>query len=151
MAAYLQLREQEKQAEMEILQSQSQPKNLQSQPNQAAPLEPKKRKGRGKTKMDRVHTRGEKPEIRLSENGKPISDDDDHLLSEFSNFLGTVAIERMQKAKPDEPPTPISDTDIYVKTRKRDETREYKLPTEMWLQRRFVQDGYASGADNDTP
>ncbi|KAK1359107.1 hypothetical protein POM88_043581 [Heracleum sosnowskyi] len=251
MAAYLQLREQEKHAEMEILQSQSQPKNLQSEPNQD--LEPKKRKGRGKTKMDRVHTRGEKPEIRLSENDKPISDDDDHLLSEFSNFLGTMirdfvsltcrswtkvpekdilwqyvkdkyiieeegydyamaimrdqfrahkatikkdhytkyptdekrlqnrprniplsdfkillnywadekvqeragkntearskitkthtagprsfaqithkmAIERMQKAKPDEPPTPISDTDIYVKTRKRDETREYKLP-----------------------
>ncbi|KAK1363568.1 hypothetical protein POM88_039129 [Heracleum sosnowskyi] len=40
--------------------------------------------------MDRVHTRAKKPEIRLSENGKPISDDDDHLISEFSNFLGTV-------------------------------------------------------------
>lgn len=40
--------------------------------------------------MDNVHTRGEKKEIKLSEEGRPISDDDDHLLSEFSNFLGTV-------------------------------------------------------------
>ncbi|KAK1396886.1 hypothetical protein POM88_006749 [Heracleum sosnowskyi] len=41
------------------------------------------------------------------------------------------AIERMQKAKPNEPPTPISDADIYVKIRKIDEAREYKLPTDV--------------------
>lgn len=40
--------------------------------------------------MSNVHTRAEKPEIKLSEDGQPISDDDDHLLREFSNFLGTV-------------------------------------------------------------
>ncbi|KAK1372523.1 hypothetical protein POM88_028716 [Heracleum sosnowskyi] len=40
--------------------------------------------------MDHVHTRCEKPEIKLSEDDHPISDDDDRLISEFSNCLGTV-------------------------------------------------------------
>lgn len=42
--------------------------------------------------MNHVHTRGEKKEIILSAEGQPISDDD-HLLSEFSNFLGTTVRE----------------------------------------------------------
>lgn len=39
------------------------------------------------------------------------------------------AIEREQLATPDEPVVPISDADVYVKTRKRYNEREYKLPT----------------------
>ncbi|XP_063942346.1 uncharacterized protein LOC135150128 [Daucus carota subsp. sativus] len=90
MEKYLELREQEKQAA--ILQSQSQPENQESQPESDAPTEVEKRK-RGKSKLGHVHTRGEKKEIKLSDLGQPISDDDDHLLSEFSNFLGTTVRE----------------------------------------------------------
>ncbi|XP_063948189.1 uncharacterized protein LOC135152261 [Daucus carota subsp. sativus] len=90
MEKYLELREQEKQAA--IMQSQSQPENQESQPESDAPTEVEKRK-RGKSKLGHVHTRGEKKEIKLSDLGQPISDDDDHLLSEFSNFLGTTVRE----------------------------------------------------------
>lgn len=40
-------------------------------------------------------------------------------------------IKREQLAKPEEPPAQISEADIYIKTRKREETREYKLPTDV--------------------
>lgn len=43
--------------------------------------------------MNHVHTRNERKQINLSDKGQPISDDDDHLLSEFSNFLGAVVRE----------------------------------------------------------
>ena len=45
----------------------------------------------------------------------------------FSGFL-YKAIERALAAKPEEPPKPILDADIYVKTRKRNAKWEYKLP-----------------------
>ncbi|KAL6586142.1 hypothetical protein OROMI_002786 [Orobanche minor] len=123
------------------------------------PEEEKKKKTRGKTKLNHIHTRGEKREIKLSDLGQPV-DDDDNLISEFSSFLGTTvrefvsltcrswlevpqknilwqyvkkvaAIERALTAKPDEPPAPITDADVYVKTRKRTTGREYKLPTDV--------------------
>lgn len=34
-------------------------------------------------------------------------------------------------AKPEEPPTPITDADVYVETRKRHENKQYKLPTDL--------------------
>ncbi|KAL6581960.1 hypothetical protein OROMI_005974 [Orobanche minor] len=255
MAAYLELREREKmQVAMETMESQSQADNLQTEADATPPEEEKKKKTRGKTKLNHIHTRGEKREIKLSDLGQPV-DDDDNLISEFSNFLGTtvrefvsltrswlevpqknilwqyvkdkyiifedcydyvmttmrdqfrgfkarikrdhyykyptdeerlqnrprevplkdfqvllnywadekvakraktnaatrqaltethttgsktfaqichkMAIERALTAKPDEPPAPITDADVYVKTRKRTTGREYKLPTDV--------------------
>ena len=40
------------------------------------------------------------------------------------------ALKRALKATSEQPPAPISDADVYVKTRKRKSTRTYKLPTE---------------------
>lgn len=54
--------------------------------------EEKQRKPRGKSKLTHVHTRGEKREIKLSDLGQPV-DDDEHLIREFSNFLGTTVRE----------------------------------------------------------
>ncbi|XP_063942347.1 uncharacterized protein LOC135150129 [Daucus carota subsp. sativus] len=48
----------------------------------------------------------------------------------FAQVCHKMEIAREQAAKPDEPAPPISDADIYVKTRKRDSAREYKLPTD---------------------
>lgn len=39
--------------------------------------------------------------------------------------------EKALLAKHEEPPTLISDVDVYMTTRKRDEKRKYKLPTEV--------------------
>ncbi|KAL6518137.1 hypothetical protein OROMI_033838 [Orobanche minor] len=225
MAAYLELREREKmQVAMETMESQSQADNLQTEADATPPEEEKKKKTRGKTKLNHIHTRGEKREIKLSDLGQPV-DDDDNLISEFSNFLGTTvrefvsltcrswlevpqknilwqyvkdkyiisedcydyvmttmrdqfrgfkarikrdhyykyptdeerlqnrprevpskdfqvllnywadekvaAIERALTAKRDEPPAPITDADVYVKTRKRTTGQEYKLPTDV--------------------
>ncbi|XP_063937382.1 uncharacterized protein LOC108203821 [Daucus carota subsp. sativus] len=96
MAAYLQLREQEKmQAALETTQqSQSLTENLQQPgtPPGQPEEEEKQRKPRGKSKLTHVHTRGEKREIKLSDLGQPV-DDDEHLIREFSNFLGTTVRE----------------------------------------------------------
>ena len=54
--------------------------------------EEKQRKPRGKSKLTHVHTRGEKREINLSDLGQPV-DDDEHLIREFNNFLGTTVRE----------------------------------------------------------
>ncbi|KAL8101227.1 hypothetical protein AgCh_033197 [Apium graveolens] len=99
MERYLELRKREKEAELEAeleVEMEGQIESLhdifQSQQAQAdAPAE-KNKKPRGKSKMKHVHTRGEKREIVLSKLGQPISDDD-RLLSEFSNFLGTTVRE----------------------------------------------------------
>lgn len=40
------------------------------------------------------------------------------------------ALERALKATLEQPPVPISDGDVYVKTGKRESVRTYKLPTE---------------------
>ena len=45
-------------------------------------------------------------------------------------FFFCKALERALKATREQPPAPISDADVYVKTRKRESTRTYKLPTE---------------------
>lgn len=58
----------------------------------APPPEQKQRKHRGKSKLTHVHRRGEKREIKLSDLGQPV-DDDEHLIREFSNFLGTTVRE----------------------------------------------------------
>ncbi|KAL8105340.1 hypothetical protein AgCh_029216 [Apium graveolens] len=49
----------------------------------------------------------------------------------FAQVFHKMAIERERLAKPDEPIVPILDVDVYVKTRKRDVKREYKLPTDV--------------------
>ncbi|KAL6555066.1 hypothetical protein OROGR_006324 [Orobanche gracilis] len=87
MAAYLELRDRQKlQAEIQI--SQTQPQSEHVQPSSDTPHEPEKRK-RGKTRMDHVHTRKEKKEIKLNNKFQPISDTD-KTLSELSLFLGTT-------------------------------------------------------------
>ncbi|KAL6558847.1 hypothetical protein OROMI_019197 [Orobanche minor] len=58
----------------------------------APPPEQKQRKPRGKSKLTHVHRRGEKREIKISDLGQPV-DDDEHLIREFSNFLGTTVRE----------------------------------------------------------
>nr|XP_017228464.1 PREDICTED: uncharacterized protein LOC108203795 [Daucus carota subsp. sativus] len=280
MAAYLQLREQEKmQAALETTQqSQSLTENLQQPgtPPGQPEEEEKQRKPRGKSKLTHVHTRGEKREIKLSDLGQPV-DDDEHLIREFSNFLGTtvrefvsltcrswtevpqkdilweyvkdkyvipeegydwvmttmrdlfrgykarikrdyyykyqtdeerlenrprevplkdfkilleywadekiakkartnsesrrlitethtagsrsfaqishnMALERALKATREQPPAPISDADVYVKTRKRESTRTYKLPTEVVEKKvenvkKLLKDGTIDEAD----
>ncbi|KAL8092246.1 hypothetical protein AgCh_034510 [Apium graveolens] len=121
MERYLELREREKEAETEAqleAEMEGQIESLhdifQSQQAQAdAPAE-KIKKPQGKSKMKHVHTRGEKREIVLSKLVQPISDDD-LLLSEFSNFLGTtdkyIIFEEGYK---------------YVMTTMRDQFRGYK-------------------------
>ncbi|KAL8097245.1 hypothetical protein AgCh_030391 [Apium graveolens] len=49
----------------------------------------------------------------------------------FAQVCHKMAIKRERLAKPDEQIVPISDADVYVKTRKRDAKREYKLPTDV--------------------
>ncbi|KAL8090711.1 hypothetical protein AgCh_039959 [Apium graveolens] len=49
----------------------------------------------------------------------------------FAQVCHKMAIERERLAKPDEPIVPISDAEVYVKTRKRDAKREYKLHTDV--------------------
>ncbi|KAL6508660.1 hypothetical protein OROGR_023371 [Orobanche gracilis] len=87
MAAYLELRDRQKlQAEIQI--SQTQPQSERVQPSSDTHHESEKRK-RGKTRMDRVHTRKEKKEIKPNNKFQPISDTD-KTLSALSLFLGTT-------------------------------------------------------------
>ncbi|KAK1369091.1 hypothetical protein POM88_035183 [Heracleum sosnowskyi] len=89
MALYLELRDQEKQQiEKEIPRAESQMQHLQSQSDDA-PVDATPKRKRGKTKMNHVHNRGEKKRITLNYLKQPVADDG-KLLSEFSNFLGTI-------------------------------------------------------------
>ncbi|XP_017250517.2 uncharacterized protein LOC108221130 [Daucus carota subsp. sativus] len=70
----------------------------------------------------------------------------------FAQISHNMALERALKATREQPPAPISDADVYVKTRKRESTRTYKLPTEVVEKKvenvkKLLKDGTIDEAD----
>ncbi|KAK1387063.1 hypothetical protein POM88_015241 [Heracleum sosnowskyi] len=146
MTAYLALREQEKvDSQKEIPRVESEMQHLQSQSVEKPVDEAPKRK-RGKTKMNQeIAKKNSEARQKITETHTTGS----RSFAQVAHMLRLEKLAKLEKEKQEklgkmpvnddgegegngeEDPIKVSDADIYLATRKRDEKREYKLPEQV--------------------
>ncbi|KAK1388069.1 hypothetical protein POM88_016247 [Heracleum sosnowskyi] len=133
MTAYLALREQEKvDSQKEIPRVESEMQHLQSQSVEKPVDEAPKRK-RGKTKMNQeIAKKNSEARQKITEThttGSTSFAQVAHMLEKLGKM--PVNDDGEGEGNGEEDPIKVSDADIYLATRKRDEKREYKLPEQV--------------------
>lgn len=71
------------------------------------------KKRRGETRMDRVYARNEKKLMTLNRRFQPVSDCGDKVISELSNFCGTIAKDYVPLTFTNWHQVPKMDKDVY--------------------------------------